>query len=132
MALNLQSDGGQQAYEDAELARTEQERLRQLSIQSEFDRRYAHSLDRNGNERPGLNSEEEKKQIATHFGVSIEACVSNKVDVVGKCIQSRRSILYRLFVLTEDNDCLRIFEHRSHVQWAYQSHPPFARHRRSQ
>jgi hypothetical protein len=94
MALNLQYDGSQQAYEDAELARAEQERLRQLSIQSEFDRRYVHSLDRNGNERPGLNSEEEKKQIATHFGVSIEACVNNKVDVVGKCVQSFRSIEY--------------------------------------
>ena len=85
VALGLQSNGSQQTYEDAELARAEQDRLRQLSIQSEFDRQYAHSLDRNGNERPGVRNEENSKQIATLFGVSIQACVGNKVNVAGEC-----------------------------------------------
>ena len=42
MALRLQGSWGQQTYEDAELARSEEERLRQLAVQSEFDRSYAH------------------------------------------------------------------------------------------
>jgi hypothetical protein len=85
VALGLQSNGSQQTYEDAELARAEQDRLRQISIQSEFDRQYAHSLDRNGNVRPGVKNEENTRQIATLFGVSIQACVSNKVNVAGEC-----------------------------------------------
>jgi hypothetical protein len=86
VAIGLQSNGSQQIYEDAELARVEQDRLRQLSIQSEFDRRYAHSLDRNGNERPGVNNAENRKQISTLLGVSIQECVSNKVNVAGECL----------------------------------------------
>lgn len=39
MALSLQSNGGQQTYKDSELAQAEQERLRQLRIQFEFDKR---------------------------------------------------------------------------------------------
>ena len=103
MALRLQSDGTQQTYEDAELARAEENRLRQLSIQCEFDHRYAQSLDldRRGMERPGTNHEENKTQIASLFGLSIQACVSNKVNVAGKVLTflrahrlEIRSILY--------------------------------------
>ena len=85
MALSLQTNVNQQTYEDAEFARTEQDRLRQLSIQSEFDQRYARSLDRNGNERPGINNEADKNQISSLFGVSIHPCINNKVNVAGEC-----------------------------------------------
>ena len=84
MALSLQSHGSQQTYEDSELARAEQDRLRQLRIQFEFDKRYAHSLDRNGNERPGINDAEVKNQIAAEFGLSIQTCINNKVNVAGE------------------------------------------------
>ena len=84
MALRLQSIGTQQTYEDAELARAEGERLRQLNIQCEFDRLYTQSLDQRGLERPGANYEENRTQIASLFGLSIQACVSNKVNVAGK------------------------------------------------
>ena len=84
MALSLQSYGSQQTYEDSELARAEQDRLRQLRIQFEFDKRYAHSLDRNGNERPGINDAEVKNQIAAEFGLSIQTCINNKVNVAGE------------------------------------------------
>jgi hypothetical protein len=83
MALHLQSNGSQQTYEDAEIAHAEQDRVQQLNIQFEFDRLYAHPLDQNGHKRTGFNNQEEKNQIATLFGVSIQACVSNKVDVAG-------------------------------------------------
>jgi hypothetical protein len=85
MALSLQSNVSQQTYEDAEFAHAEQDRLRQLGIQSEFDQRYARSLDRNGNERPGINNEADKNQIASIFGVSIHPCINSKVNVAGKC-----------------------------------------------
>ena len=84
MALRLQSSGSQQTYEDAGLARAEEDRLRQLSIQCEFDRRYAQSFDRRGVERPGADYEENKTQIASLFGLSIQACVNNKVNVAGE------------------------------------------------
>ncbi len=84
-ALRMQSIGSQQLYEDAELARAEGDRLRQLNIQCEFDRRYAQSLDRRGMERPG-NNDENRAQIASLFGLSIQACVSNKVNVAGELL----------------------------------------------
>ena len=80
MALRLQSTRGQQTYEDAELARAEEERLRSLAVQSEFDRRYAQSLGQRGRDRSGINN----NQIASLFGLSIQACVSNKVNVAGE------------------------------------------------
>lgn len=86
MALRLQSSGSQQTYEDAELARTEEDRLRQLSIQCEFDRRYAQTFDRRGVEQRVTNNQENKNQIASLFGLSIQACVSNKVNVAGELV----------------------------------------------
>ena len=86
MALRIQSFGTQQTYEDAELARAEGDRIRQLSIQCEFDQRYAQSLDRRGMERPGVNHEENRAQIASLFGLSIQACVRNKVNVSGELL----------------------------------------------
>ena len=85
IALRMQSIGSQQLYEDAGLARAEGDRLRQLNIQCEFDRRYAQSLDRRGMERPG-NNDENRAQIASLFGLSIQACVSNKVNVAGELL----------------------------------------------
>ena len=84
MALSLESTGSQQTYEDSERARAEQDRLRQLRIQFEFDKRYALSLDRNGNERRGNNDAEGKNQIAAEFGLSIHTCINNKVNVAGE------------------------------------------------
>jgi|SaaInl74LU_5_DNA_1037368.scaffolds.fasta_scaffold24998_2 hypothetical protein len=86
MALRIQSFGTQQTYEDTELARAEGDRIRQLSIQCEFDHRYAQSLDRRGMERPGANHEENRAQIASLFGLSIQACVRNKVNVSGELL----------------------------------------------
>lgn len=79
MALSLQSGWGQQTYEDAELARSEEDRLRQLAVQSEFDRRYAQSLSRGRGRSASV--EDDKNQISSLFGLSIQACVSNKVNV---------------------------------------------------
>ena len=54
VALRLQSTLSQQNYEDAELACAEEERLRSLVVKSEFNQRYAQSLDQRGGEGQGL------------------------------------------------------------------------------
>ena len=99
MALRLQSSGGQQTYEDAELALSEENRLRQLAIQSEFDMRYAQSLDRPRSD----DSNETKNQVASLFGLSIQACVSNKVNVAEALANGHIRIIPRLQDLEETN-----------------------------
>lgn len=94
IALRMQSTGSQQTYEDAELARAEGDRLRQLNIQCEFDRRYAQSLDRRGMERPGSSNDENRAQISSLFGLSIQACVSNKVNVAGELLAFLLAMIY--------------------------------------
>ena len=49
------------------------------AIQSEFDHRYAQSLNRRAPGRQG--SEDRRAQVASLFGLSIQACVSNRVNV---------------------------------------------------
>lgn len=80
VALRLQSTLSQQNYEDAELACAEEERLRSLAVKSEFNQRYVQSLGQRGRDRSGINN----NQIASLFGLSIQACVSNKVNVYGE------------------------------------------------
>ena len=94
MALSLQSGWGQQTYEDAELARSEEDRLRQLAVQSEFDRRYAQSLSRGRGRR--ANEEEDRNQISSLFGLSIQACVSNKVNVAEALANGTIRVIPRL------------------------------------
>ena len=82
VALKMQSAAGMQTYEDAELARTEEERLRQLAIQSEFDHRYALSLDGRRSRRNSASSvSTTRDEVASLFGLAINACVQNRVNV---------------------------------------------------
>ena len=81
LALRLQSFGGQQVYKDAELARNENERLRQLAVQSEFDARYARSLDQRRRGRARSEASDDRSEVASLFGLTIQTCVSNKINV---------------------------------------------------
>lgn len=79
LALRLQGacQLGQQTYEDANVARTEQHRLEELAIQSDLDRNYAASFAPPG-QRPSVRSQNE---VASLFCLSIDACVQNRVNV---------------------------------------------------
>ncbi|KAL7546994.1 hypothetical protein ACHAWF_010310 [Thalassiosira exigua] len=103
MALRLQATWGQQTYEDAELARCEEERLRQLAVQSEFDRRYAQTLD-GGRRGRHVENEENKNEIASLFGLSIQACVSNKVNVAEALANGDIKVIPRLQDIQEINE----------------------------
>ncbi|CAB9504007.1 Cullin-9 [Seminavis robusta] len=96
---------GQEFYEDAEVAREEQERLNQLFAQAESDLQYAQTLAPPGQQvrdrtrhmeqvRPATASmptinddhlQEEDQQavqrVSSLFGLSIHACSSNKINV---------------------------------------------------
>ncbi|KAL7541102.1 hypothetical protein ACHAXR_010627 [Thalassiosira sp. AJA248-18] len=94
MALHLQSTWGTQTHTDAELARSEEDRLRNLAVQSEFDRRYAQSLNMQGGRQAG--NEESRNQIASLFGLSIQACVRNKVNVAEALANGHIRVIPRL------------------------------------
>jgi len=84
VALRLHSSSGQQFYEDKQFAQDESERYNQLAIQSEFDRRYAQSLEGNRRGRTRSNDfDDDNSTIASLFGLTIETCVKNKVNVAG-------------------------------------------------
>lgn len=85
LALRLQgmASGGQQVYEDCEMARQEQQRLQELAIQSEYDHIYAASIDTRGRRRTislrrdgGSNNDEK-----TLFERCIDVCVHNRINV---------------------------------------------------
>ena len=103
MALRLKGSWGQQTYEDAELARSEEERLRQLAVQSEFDRSYALSLDRRRGRQSSTTNEDRKNQIASLFGLSIQACVSNKVNVAEALANGDIRVIPRLQDIQDAN-----------------------------
>lgn len=120
IALRMQSIGSQQIYEDAELARTEGDRLQQLNIKCEFDRRYAQSLDGRGMERPG--NDDNRAQIASLFGLSIQACVTNKVNVAGELLIVSNDYLC---ILHDKSSCVKIANssicqthHRGFGEWS--------------
>jgi len=67
---------GEQVYEDSDVARQEQQRIEELAVQSEFDKRYAVSLIPRGR-RPAENTTD----IASLLGLSVDACIQNRVNV---------------------------------------------------
>jgi hypothetical protein len=92
---------GQQVYEDVEAARSEQLRLNQLLVQAEHDRQYAESLatgierraidarrrqepqqpESTSNEPDNTARREGQNRFASLFGLCVQSCVENKVDV---------------------------------------------------
>ena len=91
---------GQAVFEDAELAHQEQDRLNRLQEQSERDREYAETLatgrelatlqarqrqaeaaTRRTEQDPDVNTGREEARIASLFGLCVQTCVSNKVNV---------------------------------------------------
>ena len=94
-AMNL----GLQVYEDAEAARREQVRLNELMTQEESDRQFAESL-ATGRKRRSVDArrrqeqhagtpntatiltrDEDQKRFSSLFGLAIQACSDNKLDV---------------------------------------------------
>jgi len=84
-------DNGQEVYEDAELARQEQQRLNNLREQAESDRRYAQNLsgqppppdvdvDSDAASRAGEEGTNENR-IRSLFGLCVQTCVDNKTNV---------------------------------------------------
>lgn len=97
MAFRVQKmlNNGQDICKDAELAHEEQERLNTLLVQVESDREYAESLAR-GRERAAINrrrranasqrdesdnQSEAASRVSSLFGLSLQSCSKNKVNV---------------------------------------------------
>ena len=83
---------GQQAYEDADLARTEQLRLNQLKVQSDYDREFALSLSGRGTGRAKFNISEPVKNLfktAAFDRSDVEkALQSGQIQSIDKWIKS--------------------------------------------
>lgn len=93
-------NNGQIVCEDAELAHLEQNRLNELQVQSERDREYAETLAAGGglatlearrrqaesasrreNQTPASHAGHTETRVASLFGMCVESCASNKVNV---------------------------------------------------
>ncbi|EJK72401.1 hypothetical protein THAOC_06074 [Thalassiosira oceanica] len=102
-ALRLHSSNGQQFYEDKQFAQDESERYNQLAIQSQFDRRYAESLEGNRRGRTRSNEfDDDNSTIASLFGLTIETCVKNKVNVAEALAKGTIKIIPRLSDIESD------------------------------
>lgn len=98
MAFRVQkmlNNGQDIICQDAEVAHEEQERLHNLFVQAESDREYAESLAR-GRDRTSITQRrrtnlqhhndqdtpsEAKDRVSTLFGLSVQSCIENKVNV---------------------------------------------------
>jgi hypothetical protein len=76
--LQRELAGSQQVYEDLEAASAEQYRLEQLSAQSEFDHRYAATLQ---GRREAVVPEDPTVRDPTLFRMCVDSCVENQIDV---------------------------------------------------
>ena len=87
LALRLQRDdaGSWVDYENAQVAREEQERLEELRIQSEFDRRFALTLEGRDETRV---ADDTTVRDPTLFGMCVNVCAGNRINVA-EALQSR-------------------------------------------
>ncbi|GKY99816.1 hypothetical protein MPSEU_000935400 [Mayamaea pseudoterrestris] len=90
LALKLQRElaGSQEDYEYAEYARAEQHRLQQLAIQSEFDHRYAATLE---GRREGTVPDDQTIRDPTLFGMCVDAYALNRINVA-EALRTRANV----------------------------------------